>query len=254
MKSSSVTGVAALSVALLAVLLAVAPPACAYDNGAPHSRLPTLGWSSWVALGPGSEHPIFDYCDEASVMAAADAMIETGLYDAGYTSFHLDDCWASYRNASGYVFPEKDHFPNGMKKVVDYAHSKGLSFGLYTCGGTETCVGRRPGSKGYWKEDALQYAAWGVDWVKMDWCNSAPQDPKNTYPIMAAALNATGRPIHFNMCEWGKENPWEWGFDCAQSWRMSGDHTGTWSSTKNQIASSAAIPAEYTGKPWGWNE
>ena len=67
----------------------------------------------------------------------------------------------------------------------------------------------------------------GVDWVKMDWCNSKPQDPRTTYPKMSKALNATGRPIHFNMCEWGLESPWEWGNDVAQSWRMSGDHTGT---------------------------
>ena len=56
------------------------------------------------------------------------------------------------------------------------------------------------------------------------------------------------------MCEWGKENPWEWGFDCAQSWRMAGDHTPVWTSTKKQIQLSAAIPAEYTGKPYGWND
>ena len=88
----------------------------------------------------------------------------------------------------------------------------------------------------------------------MDWCNSAPQDPRKTYPIMGKALNTSGRHIHFNMCEWGKENPWEWGDSCAQSWRMSGDHTGTWPSTKGQIKGSAAIPAKYSGKPYGWND
>jgi hypothetical protein len=77
------------------------------------------------------------------------------------------DCWAGGRNSSGYVYPEAIHFPNGMKKVVDYVHSKGLAFGLYTCGGDKTCVGGRPGSKDHWVQDAEVYAEWGVDWVKM---------------------------------------------------------------------------------------
>lgn len=228
--------------------------AVAYDNGAPNSKLPVLGWSSWVALAPADAHPIFDYCDEESVMHAVDAFVELGFPEAGYHHFHLDDCWAGSRNASGYLVPEEDHFPNGMKKVVDYAHSKGLDFGLYTCGGTFTCVGRRPGSKDHWTQDAAVWAEWGVDWVKMDWCNSQGEDIKTTYGLMSKALNASGRHIHFNMCEWGNENPWEWGDEVAQSWRMAGDHTGIWSSTKQQVANTAAIPAEYTGQPYGWND
>jgi alpha-galactosidase len=238
-----------------AVLVAAAclAPAAAYDNGAPHSRLPALGWSSWVALGPGDEHPVFDYCDENSVKAAADAFMEVGLYEAGYRHLHLDDCWAAKeRNATGFPYPEIDHFPNGMKPVIDYVHAKGdegdkLVFGLYTCGGTKTCVGGRVGSENHWTQDAQAYAEWGVDWVKMDWCNSAPQDPKETYPKMGKALNESGRHIAFNMCEWGKENPWEWGDACAQSWRATGDHTGTWSSTKG-IISQVRSERKHNGK------
>ena len=102
---------ACLGVAVALCLLSVA---VAYNNGAANSLLPPLGWSSWVALGPGSDHPIFDYCDEFSVKASVDAFIEVGLYDAGYRHFHLDDCWAGGRNASGYLYAEVDHFPNGM--------------------------------------------------------------------------------------------------------------------------------------------
>ena len=180
------------------ILQWVLPFAAAYDNGAPFSRLPVLGWSSWVALGPGAEHPIFDFCDEFSVMQSIDAFVDVGFYEAGYRHFHLDDCWAGGRYANGSVYPEADHFPNGLKTVIDYAHSKGLAFGLYTCGGTTTCVGGRPGSKDHWAADADTYASWGVDWVKMDWCNSKPQDPKTTYPIMSAAMNKSGRAMHFN--------------------------------------------------------
>lgn len=200
--------------AAAALLLVLLQGAAAYDNGAPHARLPPMGWSSWVALGPGAEHPIFDFCDDASIRAAADALVsdELGLYDAGYVHFHLgesrateewcsggdhgaavpagcrrvllrcltltlpraDDCWAGGRNETGYVYPEKDHFPVGMKPVVDYVHSKGLAFGLYTCAGTQTCVGGRPGSKDHWEQDAAVYAEWGVDWVKMDWVSRGP--------------------------------------------------------------------------------
>ena len=281
------------------LLLSAASAAVAYPNGAPNARLPTLGWSSWIALGPDGQAPVFDFCDEQSVKASADAFIalgessakpappplrgpartprllaplrqtrtnrsmkihsggarHAGLYDAGYRHFHLDDCWATtQRDANNNTYAELDHFPNGLKPVIDYVHSKGLSFGLYTCGGTKTCVGNRVGSMGFWQKDADSYASWGVDWVKMDWCNNQGQEPKVAYASMSAALNNTGRPIAFNMCEWGVEDPWNWGDNIAQSWRMAGDHTGNWDSTKSVIRSSAAIPANASGRPYGWND
>eukprot|EP00929_Paragymnodinium_shiwhaense_P065002 TRINITY_DN32633_c0_g1_i1.p1 TRINITY_DN32633_c0_g1~~TRINITY_DN32633_c0_g1_i1.p1 ORF type:complete len:453 (+),score=99.34 TRINITY_DN32633_c0_g1_i1:38-1360(+) len=232
----------------------------AYDNGAPNSKMPPMGWSSWVALGPDedseeAQEPIFDFCDEASVMASMDAFHEVGLYDAGYRHFHLDDCWSDReRNASGYLQPNRTHFPNGMKKVVDYAHSKGLTFGLYTCAGTYTCVGRLPGSEGHWTEDANVMAEWEVDVVKMDWCYSDGEIPEDTYPKMAAALNKTGRPIHFNLCEWGKDDPFKWAPKIAQSWRATYDHTGVWSSTKEIIEQRSKIPKELGGMPYAWND
>jgi alpha-galactosidase len=236
--------------------------ALAYNNGAPHSKLPPLGWSSWVALGPDADKdeakaPIFDFCDEASVMASIDAYVTdaVGLYKAGYRHFHLDDCWADKeRNATGFLQGERDHFPNGMKKIVDYAHSKGLTFGLYTCAGTHTCVGGRPGSKDHFPQDAAVFAEWGVDVVKMDWCNHGDMQPAETYALMSHALNATGRPIHFNMCEWGQKEPWEWGPKVAQSWRATGDHTPVWESTKQIIAQRSAIPASLGGAPYAWND
>lgn len=188
-------------------------------------------------------------------MASIDAFFNVGLFDAGYRHFHLDDCWADLeRNASGFLQAERDHFPRGLKPVVDYAHKRGLVFGLYTCAGTYTCVGKRPGSKDHWTQDAEVFAEWGIDWVKMDWCNTKGMDPAQTYPLMASALNKTGRHIHFNMCEWGYHAPWEWGPTIAQSWRATGDHTGTWASTKSIIEQRAAIPAELGGAPYAWND
>ena len=117
--------------------------ASAFDNGAPHSRLPPLGWSSWDALAAGADHPVRDFCDTVSVKAAADAYIETGLYDAGYRHLHLDDCWAGkQRNATGFIQPDPTRFPGGMKEVVEYVHAKNLTFGLYTSA-RMFCVGGR---------------------------------------------------------------------------------------------------------------
>jgi len=215
-----------------------------------------MGWSSWVALSPVGEHPIFDYCDETSVKRAADAFVELGFPDHGYHHFHLDDCWANKeRNATGFLQGELDHFPKGMKDLVSYVHSKNLTFGLYTCAGTHTCVGGRPGSKDHWVDDANTFAEWGVDWVKMDNCNTGGMGkPEDYYPHMSEALNKSGRHIHFNMCEWGKDAPWTWGPKVAQSWRATGDHTPVWSSTKSIIEQSAKIPAKNSGQAFGWND
>lgn len=231
-----------------------------YDNGAKNSRKPPLGWSSWVGLGPQwpgpeGQSPVFDFCDETSVKLSVDAFHSVGLYDAGYRHFHLDDCWADLeRNASGFLQAERDHFPNGMKAIVDYAHSKGLTFGLYTCAGTQTCVGGRPGSKGHFREDAAVFAEWGVDVVKMDWCHTEGMNPQETYTQFSKELNRTGRPIHFNMCEWGRDAPWKWGPKVAQSWRATGDHTPIWEDTKKIIAERTQIPVDESGGPYAWND
>jgi hypothetical protein len=176
------------AVVLPTVLLLTAPlprGVRAFNNGAPHSRLPPLGWSSCQsppsdlcfpvtharahtdvspsagdALGAGDDHPVRDFCDTVSVKAAADAYVEVGLYDAGYRHLHLDDCWAGkQRNASGYIQPDPIRFPGGMKEVADYVHSKGLVFGLYTSAGRTTCMGGRAGSQGHWREDAATFVS-----------------------------------------------------------------------------------------------
>mmetsp|Transcript_18185 Transcript_18185/g.42525 ORF Transcript_18185/g.42525 Transcript_18185/m.42525 type:complete len:473 (+) Transcript_18185:167-1585(+) len=234
--------------------------AAAYDNGAPHSRLPPLGWSSWVALGRGwdTDQPRateVDFCDEASVRSSIDAFFEVGLYAAGYRHFRLDDCWASkHRNASGHLQADLGRFPNGLPPLIEYAHQRGLTFGLYTCGGSHTCVGGRAGSKGHFEEDAEVLAEWGVDAVKMDWCYSQGMDPKETFAVMSHALNKTGRSMHFNMCEWGRDDPWQWGPSVAQSWRATGDHHGTWSSTKDIVAARTRLPEAMGGSAYAWND
>lgn len=232
--------------------------------------MPPLGWSSWNALGPswGTDHgemPQHDYCDEVSIKATIDAMMGLGLYAAGYRHFHLDDCWsAKVRNASGYLEANRLLFPKGMKDIVDYAHSKNLTFGLYLDAGTRTCHGGFPGSKDHWIQDAEVVASWGVDWVKMDWCHTDGADPTEVYPKMSAAMNTSGRHMHFNLCDGGNTSntpcfalakcPWEYGPAIAQSWRIDIDHTWEWNSTKNAIARRLAIPAPQAGGPFNWND
>jgi alpha-galactosidase len=147
---------------LVLLLLELLDLATAYNNGSPNSRLPPLGWSSWEAFGPGTSHPVRDYCDENSVLAGVEAFFANGLYDAGYRHIHLDDCWSIVeRNATGFIQADPNRFPNGMKKVIDVVHSNNLTFGLYTSGGYAGCMPSRAGSRGHWEQDAAVFAEWG---------------------------------------------------------------------------------------------
>ena len=248
-------------------LIAVVSVVGAYDNGAPHSRMPPLGWSSWNALGSYDAAtntggmPQHDYCDAAGIKATIDAFHDLGMYAVGYRHFHLDDCWsATARNASGFLRPDPLLFPKGMKDVVDYAHSKNLTFGLYLDAGTHTCHHGFSGSQDHWTQDANVVASWGVDWVKMDWCATHHADPAVVYPHMSSAMNATGRPMHFNLCNGGGcsavsgKCPWDFGPAIAQSWRTAADHTWEWASTNATIAQRLAIPVSESGAPFAWND
>jgi alpha-galactosidase len=114
-----------------------------------------------------------------------------------------------------------------MKALADYVHAKGLKFGLYSDAGTKTCQGR-PGGRGYEFQDARQYAAWGVDYLKYDWCSASTQDARSSYELMRAALDASGRPIVFSLCEWGTAKPWLWAKGVGNLWRTTGDIQDRW--------------------------
>jgi alpha-galactosidase len=111
-----------------------------------------------------------------------------------------------------------------MKALSDYIHSKGLKFGIYSDAGWKTCGGK-PGSRGYEYQDALQYAKWGVDYLKYDWCNTEALNPEGAYLTMRNALYSAGRPIVFSLCEWGNGKPWLWGKNIGHLWRTTGDIT-----------------------------
>ncbi len=114
-----------------------------------------------------------------------------------------------------------------MKALADYVHRKGLKFGIYSDAGTGTCQ-NRPGGRGYEFQDARQYAAWGVDYLKYDWCNHGTQDSKASYSMMRDALAKAGRPIVFSLCEWGSTKPWLWARDVGNLWRSTGDIIDQW--------------------------
>ena len=182
---------------------------------------PPLGWNSWNKFG-------CNVSDEL-IRGMADAMVKSGMKEAGYQYVVIDDCWQVSRDADGNIQPDPQRFPNGMKALADYIHSLGLKFGIYSDAGSKTCAGR-PASLGHEYQDARQYAVWGVDYLKYDWCNTTTQDAKAAYALIRNALDATGRPIVLSICEWGSHQPWLWGKEVGGNlWRTTGDIKDRWS-------------------------
>ena len=186
-------------------------------------QTPQMGWSSWNKFQGNINEDI--------IKGIADAMVTSGLRDAGYTYVNIDDCWHSKRDADGFIQPDPQRFPSGMKALADYVHARGLKLGIYSDAGTETCAGR-PGSLGHEYQDALQYARWGVDYLKYDWCNTTNVNARGAYQLISDALAATGRPIFLSMCEWGDNQPWRWARDIGHSWRVGPDIWCAFDSTR----------------------
>ncbi|MFE9883197.1 NPCBM/NEW2 domain-containing protein [Streptomyces sp. NPDC005784] len=234
------------ALAAVALQVAAAPPAAAVENGL--ARTPQMGFNNW-----NSTHCRAEF-NEAMVKGIADTFVSQGLKDAGYTYVNIDDCWAlPNRDASGNLVPDPARFPNGIKAVADYVHSKGLKFGLYSSAGTKTCDTQGfPGGLGHEQQDANLWASWGVDYLKYDNCNNTGADAKTRYKAMGDALKATGRPILYSICEWGSNQPWNWAPDIGNSWRTTGDIGDSWSSMIG-IAHQNQSLASYA-KPGAWND
>ncbi|WP_343695128.1 glycoside hydrolase family 27 protein [Flavobacterium sp.] len=217
---------------------------------------PPMGWNSWNTFATN--------IDEKLVKETADIMVSSGLAAAGYNYIVLDDGWMTKeRDANGDLIPDPVKFPSGMKALIDYVHSKGLKFGLYNCAGTQTCAGY-PGTRGYEYQDARFYAKLGIDFLKYDWCNTKGITAPEAYTTMSNALKTAGRPIVFSLCEWGDNQPWEWGKPVGNLWRISGDiypcfdcefkHPENWSSWGfMKIAEMRKDIRKYSG-PDHWND
>jgi alpha-galactosidase len=175
---------------------------------------PPMGWNSWNKFACN--------VNETIIRSIADAMVSSGMKDAGYTYLVIDDCWQGKRDSLGFIHPDPERFPSGMKALADYIHSKGLKFGIYSDAGALTCGGRIA-SRGHEYQDALTYAQWGVDYLKYDWCSTEGLSAPGAYTTMRDALFAAKRPVLFSLCEWGNNKPWEWGKSVGHMWRTTGD-------------------------------
>jgi alpha-galactosidase len=190
------------------------------DNGL--AQAPPMGWNSWNKFA--------ERVDDVTVRTMADAMVTSGMRDAGYIYINIDDTWEGARDAQGNITGNAK-FPN-MKGLADYVHSKGLKIGIYSSPGPQTCAGYE-GSYGHEAQDAKTYAAWGFDYLKYDWCSAGDiykdSEMQPVYQKMGDALLASGRPIVFSLCQYGKANVWTWGPAVGgNSWRTTDDINDSW--------------------------
>ena len=204
------------------------------------AKTPPMGWNSW--------NHFKGQIDDAGVRGIADAMVSTGMKDAGYEYVNIDDTWEAQRDANGNITTNK-RFPD-MKALADYVHSKGLKIGLYSSPGPKTCANYE-GSYGHEAQDAKTYAAWGFDYLKYDWCSATAvykdEDMHAVYQKMGDALNASGRAILFSLCQYGRAGVQEWGPSVdGNAWRTTGDISDNWNSmstigfSQNDLAKWAA--------------
>jgi alpha-galactosidase len=223
------TAVDAWSGAVVILTAALVAPAWAHETlrlDKPKPRLaatPPMGWNSWNKFGCKLNQEI--------VRRQADAMVSSGLRAAGYQYIVIDDCWQKGRDAEGNIEVDRERFPDGIKPLADYIHSKGLKFGIYSDAGVLTCGGR-PGSAGYEFQDARQYVKWTVDYLKYDWCATGTRDAEAAYTIMAKALRESGRDVVLSICEWGDNHPERWAAKVGHLWRTTGDIHDAWEGQK----------------------
>ncbi len=214
------------------------------DNGL--ARTPPMGWNSWNHFAKKIDDPI--------VRSMADAMVSSGMQKAGYTYINIDDTWEGSRDAAGNI-TANSKFPD-MKALADYVHSKGLKIGIYSSPGPKTCAGYE-GSYGHEFQDAKTYAAWGIDYLKYDWCSARniykDEDMPAVYQKMGEALGSVGRGIVFSLCQYGRDQVWTWGAKAGGNlWRTTDDIRDNWSSMTG-IGFTQAEIARYA-EPGHWND
>ncbi len=214
------------------------------DNGL--ARTPPMGWNSWNKFA--------SRIDDATVRSIADAMATNGMKEAGYQYINIDDTWEAGRDAQGNIQTNKK-FPD-MKALADYVHSKGLKLGIYSSPGPNTCAGYE-GTYGHEEQDARTYAAWGIDYLKYDWCGArnlyTDEEMQAVYQIMGDALLKTKRPIVYSLCQYGRQDVWKWGADVGGNlWRTTGDIRDAWDSM-TRIGFNQTDLAPYA-KPGHWND
>jgi len=211
------------------------------------AQTPPMGWNSWNKFA--------EKINAQTVKEIADAMVSSGMKDAGYVYVNIDDTWQGKRDAEGVLQPN-EKFPD-MKGLADYVHSKGLKIGIYSSPGPKTCAGYE-GSYQHEAQDAQTWAAWGIDYLKYDWCSAKDvykdEEMPAVYKKMGDALKATGRPIVFSICQYGKQKVWEWGAASGGNlWRTTGDIEASWKSMSSIGFDKQTGLDQYAG-PGHWND
>jgi alpha-galactosidase len=191
------------------------------------SATPPMGWNSWNYFG--------ERVDDKAIRDAADALVSTGMRDAGYVYVNIDGGWQGERDVQGVLHPNIK-FPD-MKALAGYVHSRGLKFGIYSSPGPTDCAGSE-GSYNHEEQDAKMFAEWGVDYLKYDLCSYRDIMNKDAhgdfdkqaamihsaYEKMHQALAKTGRPMVYSLCQYGIDSVWKWGPNVgANLWRTTGD-------------------------------
>jgi len=210
------------------------------------AKTPPMGWNSWNCFG--------EDVNESDIRAAADALVSSGMRDAGYIYLNIDGTWEGSRDGRGKLVPNKEF--GDMRALAKYVHSKGLKIGIYSSPGPYDCAGY-PTSYGHEREDAKDFAEWGIDYLKYDWCSAEKiyQDDqiRAVYQKMGDALESAGRPVVYSLCEYGREEVEKWGADVGGNlWRTTDDIRDSWDSMIANVEKQAAF-APYAG-PGHWND
>jgi hypothetical protein len=215
----------------VALVMSASSTVAVAANAAAVVAAPPMGWASWNSFAANINSNV--------IKAQTDALVSSGLKDAGYQYVNIDEgWWQGARDAAGNIVVDTNEWPGGMKAIADYIHSKGLKAGIYTDAGRDGCgfyfpTGRPAapgsGSEGHYDQDFLQFSKWGFDFVKVDWCGGDAEglNARTAYQAIGDAIGRataqTGRPMVLSVCNWGKQNPWEWAPSMSTMWRTSQD-------------------------------
>jgi alpha-galactosidase len=223
-------------------------PAPVKANGL--AKTPPMGWNSW--------NKFRNQVSDKMVREMADAIVKSGMKDAGYIYVNIDDTWESARRDANGNIQTNNKFPD-MKALADYIHSKGLKLGIYSSPGPKTCAGYL-GSFQHEEQDAKTYASWGIDYLKYDWCSASQvydeqqSTMANAYAKMGLALLNSGRPIVYSLCQYGQRDVGEWGEKVGGNlWRTTGDISDRWESMNN-IGFNLQVGREKFAGPGHWND
>jgi alpha-galactosidase len=229
--------------------LAPEPSSAALKKNDGLTLTPPMGWYPWNIFGQEPQN-------EKLIREIVDALVESGMKDAGYSFVGPDEGICFSRGEDGLLTTNLERYPTGLRALGDDIHRKGLKYALYTDAGTHTCSNAMPGTKGYEFEDMRRFAEWRADYIKIDWCNTEGQDIVRAYTRLREAQLAAGRPIVHSLCSWGEGEPWKWAAPIGHLWRTTEDicapGKADWQRAM-RIASANEKLYPWAG-PGGWND